>query len=998
MSNKAETLFLAIDARRAQAGARQFEQAARGVGGAASSAQRLIMGLAGSISAAFAVRQIYRDIAQFETGLVGVGKTTNMLGRELDALGQSVINLSTVIPVSTSELLEIGQAAGQLGVTGADNILKFTDTVAKLGTASDLAGEEAATVLARMLNVTGEAVGTVDTLASVIVALGNTSAATEKEIAHHATMVAQATAVYNTSSAEASALGAALAALGMRAELGGSSVGRAYRAMDAAIRGHGQELKLLAEITGQTGDEITETFKNNSTEAFQLFLKGLDRVIDSGGDVNRVLAAFGLQGEEILKTLPTLAKNYDLVSKSLKTARGELENTTALETEASRAFGTLESKVKIFGNTISAIILKLRKSTGPLAEFVGNATEATKILFGLKDESKETSDSVLIMTKSIKAATAALAVFMAVRAIGHIYTLIAAVGGLTGAFKALAITISANPIGLIAVGITAAVAALIYFKDEVITIGDKTMSVGDICVATWEYIREVAAYTFKNIVEFGVWFKDSVIDAWKLLSKAWQKLTKFLGIDWEQVVNFLWDTIKTWGNAVEGIFRGLIGTIKVLFNIMKDTVMAWAEFDINSPIDSLGKVKDALAEAMDPSKAVEKIKDVWADAMSHDYIGNSIKFGKLGAQSVVDGWKEFMGDQGYKEWERLFNPSKVVTGILDRASSMKQERDATLAQQEFEKNILGMWDKAKNAAQGYWNKVKELMGGGSNSATSSSVSNNNIYNPEAEKIIERLNQELKLLGMTTDAQGRYRLELELIEAGLIKGTAAYDKYYGQLEKLYEQLEQSKEIKQFADNMGQAFGDAFLDMATGAKSASDAIRDLTQSIARMVLQETVGNKISGLISNGIQGLFSPSTTSTNNASATSGMGDYYFPQNGPVANALGNIFDRGQVVPFADGGIFDQPTYFPMSGRRTGLMGEAGPEGVLPLSRSYDGKLGVQARVPDVNMQINVVNESSQPVTAEQGSIEFDGEKFVKTIILKDLSENGSLRKAFKGLR
>lgn len=359
MSDQQSTLWLAINARRALHGARTFVGATGKIVRAAFSAKTAVMGLVGSFSAMLVIRRIYKDITTFETGLVGVGKTADLSGRALQDFGKEIIGLSKDIPVATSELLSIAQAAGQLGVKGSDNILIFTDTVAKLGTASNLAGEEAATVLARMLNVTGEAVDSVDVLASVIVALGNTSAATEREIARHATMVAQSTAVFNTSSAEAAGLGAALASLGARAELGGSALGRAFRAMDAAIRQNGRQLEYLSELTGKTGEEITQLFRKDAVSAFQLFLQGLGKVIKSGGDATQTLKQFGLQGEEILKILPTLAKNYDIVSRSLRTARGELENTTALEEEAARAFDTLESRMKMLGNTIVAVSLKI---------------------------------------------------------------------------------------------------------------------------------------------------------------------------------------------------------------------------------------------------------------------------------------------------------------------------------------------------------------------------------------------------------------------------------------------------------------------------------------------------------------------------------------------------------------------------------------------------------------------------------------------------------------
>lgn len=69
--------------------------------------------------------------------------------------------------------------------------------------------------------------------------------------------------------------------------------------------------------------------------------------------------------------------------------------------------------------------------------------------------------------------------------------------------------------------------------------------------------------------------------------------------------------------------------------------------------------------------------------------------------------------------------------------------------------------------------------------------------------------------------------------------------------------------------------------------------------------------------------------------------------GALTNAFlpfehGGAFAQGRVVPFAKGGVVSSPTTFPMRGA-TGLMGEAGPEAIMPLTRGADGRLGVQAQ-------------------------------------------------------
>ena len=71
--------------------------------------------------------------------------------------------------------------------------------------------------------------------------------------------------------------------------------------------------------------------------------------------------------------------------------------------------------------------------------------------------------------------------------------------------------------------------------------------------------------------------------------------------------------------------------------------------------------------------------------------------------------------------------------------------------------------------------------------------------------------------------------------------------------------------------------------------------------------------------------------------------------GPPGAALFGL-DLGSdaaIRRFASGGVVERPTAFPMRGGRWGLMGEAGPEAILPLQRLANGRLGVEATVNQV---------------------------------------------------
>lgn len=71
---------------------------------------------------------------------------------------------------------------------------------------------------------------------------------------------------------------------------------------------------------------------------------------------------------------------------------------------------------------------------------------------------------------------------------------------------------------------------------------------------------------------------------------------------------------------------------------------------------------------------------------------------------------------------------------------------------------------------------------------------------------------------------------------------------------------------------------------------------------------------------------------------------YVEENSPpeaVGNALGNVFKSVGIEKFATGGVVSTPTMFRFAGDRLGVMGEAGPEAIMPLSRTDDGELGVR---------------------------------------------------------
>jgi hypothetical protein len=122
--------------------------------------------------------------------------------------------------------------------------------------------------------------------------------------------------------------------------------------------------------------------------------------------------------------------------------------------------------------------------------------------------------------------------------------------------------------------------------------------------------------------------------------------------------------------------------------------------------------------------------------------------------------------------------------------------------------------------------------------------------------------------------------------------------------------------------------------------SDAMRGLGRSISEAIYSAAmrpVQSALGGALSSVISGV----------------MGSVL-----PFAN--GASFAQGRVTPFAQGGVVSSPVTFPMRGG-TGLMGEAGPEAILPLTRGADGRLGVRSAGGGRAMSV-VINVSTPDVS------------------------------------
>tara|TARA_Y100000015_G_scaffold41904_1_gene48595 strand:+ start:96 stop:2300 length:2205 start_codon:yes stop_codon:yes gene_type:complete len=152
-----------------------------------------------------------------------------------------------------------------------------------------------------------------------------------------------------------------------------------------------------------------------------------------------------------------------------------------------------------------------------------------------------------------------------------------------------------------------------------------------------------------------------------------------------------------------------------------------------------------------------------------------------------------------------------------------------------------------------------------------------------------------------------------------------------------------------------------------------VKELTQELTETEkLFESIKDTVATGLANAIQGLIDGTKSLGESLSGILKQLGGMFLQFG-MKTLVGSLFADGgvvannKIVPFAYGGVVNKPTLFPMA-NGAGLMGEAGPEAIMPLRRTASGRLGVESSGGVGNVVVNV-DATGSSVQGDQPSAE-----------------------------
>jgi phage-related minor tail protein len=193
-------------------------------------------------------------------------------------------------------------------------------------------------------------------------------------------------------------------------------------------------------------------------------------------------------------------------------------------------------------------------------------------------------------------------------------------------------------------------------------------------------------------------------------------------------------------------------------------------------------------------------------------------------------------------------------------------------------------------------------------------------------------------------------QVAALEATLGGAASMVGAFEGELARMRDSLVfTGREVNTLSNGIGGGLRRAFDGLVFDGIKLSDALRGVAKTMMDTVYgvaMRPVQNALGGFLAQGLNGLL-----------------------GGMMPFEKGGSFTQGRVMPFARGGIVSSPVSFPMRGGR-GLMGEAGPEAIMPLSRGADGRLGVQMAGGGraVSIVMNVTTPDVQGFQRSQGQI------------------------------
>lgn len=539
------------------------------------------------IAAGFAATKM---AISWEDAFADVKKTFPGTEAELSKFNDTLIEMSKQIPVTAEELSAIAAEGGQLGIQ-AQNLAKFTRTVADLKVATNL-GDEGASQMAKFANIVGMSQDNFDRLGSVIVELGNNTATTEADIMNMAMRLAGAGSTIGMSESQILGVSAALSSVGIEAQAGGSAMSKVMIDIAQQVELGGDKLKDYAKVCGMTSKEFSNVFKDDPTAILGKFIQGLGSAESQGKSTIGILDNLDLTETRVRDTLLRAAGASDIFTDAIDMGARAWDENSALAQEAAAKYDTTAGQLQILKNTLRDVGKSFGDSLLPsFKEGVSKAKEFADMISKLDDGTKQNiikvalalatlGPSLIVVGKLTRGVSKGINAFVkfgkAAKKAGSIFKIL---------------TSSAATTNLVAVGVVVAIgliiAAIVYLithwdkvkakAEEIFPgIGKKVQRMGEIFSEIFGIVVEIVQFCGPILKTFVEIIVDTVTMIGEILDGLIKLIVGVFTGNWQMA----WEGVKQ-------IFTGIVSGIKSVFTDMINGVIR----GLNSFIDVLNSIK-----------------------------------------------------------------------------------------------------------------------------------------------------------------------------------------------------------------------------------------------------------------------------------------------------------------------------------------------------------------------------------------------------------------------
>lgn len=318
----------------------------------------------------------------FESAMADVSKVVDFESAEAFQTFQRAIRDMAEIPgmPAANDLAAIAAAAGQAGIAG-DDLTRFTEVAAKVGTAFDISADEAGDALAKLMTGLGMTIPEVTSLSDAMNHLSNAQASSAAEILDVVRRVGAQSKQFGFTAEQVSAFASAMIASGAESEVAATS----FRNMGAALTRGASATKRQNAALKDLGLNAVDVAKRMQEDAVGTTVDVLERISKLPKEVQAAVSS-DLFGNEA-RALGPLLTNLDLVHDSLALVADESQYAGSAFGEFERRANTFGAKAEAFshslenlgiviGTTLFPVLTDLMNRIAPIIAAIGDWVSA----------------------------------------------------------------------------------------------------------------------------------------------------------------------------------------------------------------------------------------------------------------------------------------------------------------------------------------------------------------------------------------------------------------------------------------------------------------------------------------------------------------------------------------------------------------------------------------------------------------------------------------------